>query len=148
MRYNIHMQFETSTESDMIALGEKIAQSLTTPCTIELIGDVGAGKTTLVKGLAKSLGITEEITSPSFVVSKKYTSNDLTLTHYDFYRLEDPGLMADELSESTQDPHAITIIEWAESVHGVLTPDRITIKISFTPSGGRLIELKNLELPT
>jgi len=129
------------SESEMIAFGEQLAKDIIPPATIELIGDIGVGKTTLVKGLAKGLGITDDVTSPSFVISKTYrdVKNSTTLTHFDFYRLSDPGIMQSELSESIEAPSTITVIEWAEAVKNVLPKNRITITINYNDDGNRTI---------
>lgn len=127
-------------DQGMRDFGQKFAKNLRGNETIELIGDVGAGKTTFVKGLARGLGIHEEIQSPTFTLSRDYkTDGDLTLTHYDFYRLNDPGIMKMELAENLSDPHNITIIEWAETVGDILPRDKITIKIDYLPGEGREI---------
>ena len=77
----------------MIEYGERFAESLHAPVVIELLGDVGAGKTTFTRGLAKGLGVKSTVTSPSFTISKLYQGKKCILAHYDFYRLDEPGLM-------------------------------------------------------
>ena len=109
---------------------------------VALIGDVGAGKTTFVRGLAKGLGIKDPITSPSFTISKSYALPDgRTLTHYDFYRLQDPGLMQEDLAESINNPHTITIVEWAESVDNVLPANRAIINIKYNDDDTREVTI-------
>jgi len=131
----------------MINLGLQIAKNLKIPSTIELLGDVGAGKTTLTKGIAKALKIPEEITSPSFTISKCYVAPTGTqLVHYDFYRLSDPGLMSEDLDESISDENTITIVEWAETVANILPANRIIIKITTTDDGAREVAIEGLEL--
>lgn len=118
-------------EADMKAFGAKLGALLRGGEVIELVGDVGAGKTTLTKGVADGLRIDEGIQSPSFTISRMYnTPCGLRLAHYDFYRLHDAGIMADELHETVNDPETVTIIEWAEIIVGVLPDDRLTITIS------------------
>ena len=115
----------------MKALGVRIGALLKGGETIELVGDVGAGKTTLVKGIADGMGVDEDVQSPSFTISRVYdTPGDIRLAHYDFYRLNDPGIMADELHEAARDGRTVTIIEWAEIAKGVLPGDRLTIRIA------------------
>lgn len=117
----------------MKAFGARLGALLQGGEVIELVGDVGAGKTTLTKGIADGMRIDEDIQSPSFTISRVYDApNGLRLAHYDFYRLHDAGIMADELHETVNDPEAITIIEWAEVVAGVLPDDRLTIVITGT----------------
>lgn len=115
----------------MRELAEQIGRQLVGGEVIELIGDVGAGKTTFTKGLAKGLDINETIQSPTFTISREYDARDgLRLSHYDFYRLQDAGIMADELHETVTDPRSITVVEWAEVVDDVLPKKRITVEIS------------------
>ena len=116
-----------ASEQEMLSLGEQFAKN--SPRIIELIGDVGAGKTTFVRGLAKGLGIKEPVTSPSFTISKSYALPDgRTLTHYDFYRLKDPGLMAEDLKEKIASNN-IVIIEWGNSIKNLLPKNHTIITI-------------------
>lgn len=137
------MVYEVKNEAEMKRLGEKLGGLLRGGEIIELVGDVGAGKTTLTKGIAKGLKIDEDIQSPSFTISRVYDARDgLTLAHYDFYRLQDAGVMADELHETLHAATAITIIEWADIVSGVLPAERLTIRISPLFEEARKVELK------
>jgi len=122
---------QVESELAMKALGEKLGGLLAGGEVIELAGDVGAGKTTFVKGLAHGMGIDEDVQSPSFTISRIYDARgNLQLAHYDFYRLNNPGIMASELAEMTQNPQATTIIEWADIVKGVLPGNRVRIIIT------------------
>ena len=116
------------------------------PCAIELVGDVGAGKTTFTKGLARGLEITEEITSPTFTISKVYENpRGQKLVHYDFYRLENPGIMVEDLFENLQDPHTVTVIEWADTVSEILPANHLRLEILINDDGSRTLNLtKNL----
>lgn len=131
------------SETDALAFGRQLAAQLAPPAVIELVGDVGAGKTTLTRGLAEGLGITEPVTSPSFTISKQYafTLPDSTglLIHYDFYRLPDPGLMSEDLAESLSNPHSITVVEWADSVSDLLPENRCKFYISLNDDGSRTV---------
>lgn len=129
------------SEQEMLDYGEQFAKKLSTPTVIELIGDVGAGKTTFVRGLAKGLGVKDPITSPSFTISKQYAlPNNKRLVHYDFYRLPDPGLMSEDLSESINDPNAITVIEWSNSVANLLPKRHIQVEIEYNDNDTRSIK--------
>lgn len=124
------MIIEVNSEKQMIEFGRKIAQGLIGGEVIELIGDVGAGKTKLTKGIAEGLGVEEKVQSPSFTICRNYRCRDgLTLAHYDFYRLNDPGIMANEISEMAIDPKVIIVIEWADVIKNVLPDDRLSVKI-------------------
>lgn len=128
----------------MFLYGEDLGRKFKGGEVLELIGDVGVGKTTLAKGIAKGLSVKDEIQSPSFTISRSYAARDgLTLNHYDFYRLSDPGLMKIEIADSLTDPKNITVIEWAESITDVLPETRTTINIKYLPDEeGREIVLK------
>lgn len=130
------------SEQEMLDFGKQFACQVKFPMVIELIGDVGAGKTTFVRGLAEGLGITEPVTSPSFTISKQYAlPDDKRLIHYDFYRLPDPGLMSEDLQENINNPNTITIIEWAESVSNLLPNNHITITITYNNDNTRNLEI-------
>lgn len=136
------MIIEVGSEAKTQELARKIGALLKGGEVIELIGDVGAGKTTFVKGFAKGLGIEEDVQSPSFTISRVYDARDnLRLAHYDFYRLSDAGIMNDELAEMIQDPEAITVIEWADIVEGVLPKNRLTIRFESPTETTRTLTL-------
>jgi len=123
-------------------LGARIGASLKGGEVFELVGDVGAGKTTFTKGLAQGLGISDEVQSPSFTISRVYDGRDnLQLVHYDFYRLSDPGIMASEVAEMVQDPKTVTVIEWADIVEGVLPQAHYSITFASPSETERSIEL-------
>jgi tRNA threonylcarbamoyladenosine biosynthesis protein TsaE len=135
-----------NSEIEMKQLGEEIGHSLKGGEVLELIGDVGAGKTTFTKGLAKGLGVAETVQSPSFTISRMYEAGDLTLSHYDFYRLNDAGIMAMEIASAVEDAHNITVVEWAESVAEILPESRIKIRILPQSETVRKVEIEGLEL--
>lgn len=116
-------------ESSMKKLGKRLGDSLRGGEIIELIGDVGAGKTTLTRGIARSLGVEDTLQSPTFTISREYKGEKLRLVHYDFYRLSEPGIMADELDETLKDTNTVSVIEWSGAVEEVLPDNRIIIKI-------------------
>ncbi|MBR2640952.1 tRNA (adenosine(37)-N6)-threonylcarbamoyltransferase complex ATPase subunit type 1 TsaE [Candidatus Saccharibacteria bacterium] len=125
-----------SSEQEMMEFGRGFAKKITKPAIIELVGDVGAGKTTFVRGLAEGLGIKEPITSPSFTISKSYAlPGGGRLIHYDFYRLPEPGIMVDDLVENLNNNDNIIVIEWGESIKEVLPEKHIKIEIYYTEEG-------------
>lgn len=136
------MVIEVNGEEEMKNLGAKLGSIVTGGEVFELIGDVGAGKTTFVKGFAKGLGIDEDVQSPSFTISRVYDARGgLLLAHYDFYRLNDPGIMSDELSETVAQPKTVTVIEWADVVEGVLPSDRIRLAIEAISDSSRRVKI-------
>jgi len=121
---------KVNSEGEMTNFGMKLGSFLVGGEVIELVGDVGAGKTTLTKGIANGLDVTKNVQSPSFTISQVYEARDnLTLSHYDFYRLSDAGIMSEDLGEKIGQSDNVTVIEWATIVSGILPKDRITISI-------------------
>ena len=110
-------------------IGELIGKQLNGGEVIELISDLGGGKTVLVKGIAKGAGSTDLVSSPTFTISKVYDCPKFNINHFDFYRLDDPGLVAHELTESIEDNKSVTVIEWPKTVEKILPRKRITITI-------------------
>lgn len=136
-----------ASEQEMLEFGKKIGRELESPAVIELIGDVGAGKTTLARGIAEGLGVAEPVTSPSFTIVKRYSflnknNQERYLAHYDFYRLPDPGIMSEDLSESISDENTITLVEWANTVSDILPSARTIIKITLNEDGSRTVEVE------
>ncbi|MCL2451546.1 tRNA (adenosine(37)-N6)-threonylcarbamoyltransferase complex ATPase subunit type 1 TsaE [Candidatus Saccharibacteria bacterium] len=134
---------KVKSDADMRKLGEQIGAELKGGEILELVGDVGVGKTTFVKGLARGLEITDDVQSPSFTINRNYRGRDgLMLNHYDFYRLHEPGIMAMEIAESLGESKNITVVEWGASVRDVLPSKRIVVKITYLPDEGREVELE------
>lgn len=128
------------SEDEMIKFGEEIARKISPPICIELVGDVGTGKTTITKGIAKGLGIEDEVTSPSFTISKQYVFDGGKLVHYDFYRLPEPGLMSEDLRENLDDEKTIVVVEWADSVSDLLPENHKKFLINLLDNGNREIK--------
>ena len=138
------MEVSVESADKMKELGESIGRSLKGGEVIELLGDIGAGKTTFTKGLAKGLHVTEDVQSPTFTISRIYGARDgLELSHYDFYRLNDPGLLKIEISHAVSDQAMITVIEWGGLLQGVLPDDRLTVDIRATSEEGRRVDIKS-----
>lgn len=138
------MIIEVENEAATKDLGRRIGEKLRGGEVFELVGDVGAGKTTFVKGLAQGLGVDDEVQSPSFTISRVYDGRDnLQLVHYDFYRLTDPGIMANEVAEMVGDPQTVTVIEWADIVEGVLPERHFRLSITAPSETTRAIELSD-----
>ena len=111
-------------------LGRKLGERLKGGEVFELISDLGGGKTTWVSGLAEGFGSSDSVASPSFTISYVYGRPDKkALHHFDFYRLNEPGVAASELSEVVGDSDVVTVVEWGSIVHDVLPEDRVKIQI-------------------
>jgi tRNA threonylcarbamoyladenosine biosynthesis protein TsaE len=121
---------EISSAEEMHNLGAKIGAQLIAGDLILLNGDLGAGKTVLVQGIAQSLGI-EGVTSPTFVISKSY-KGVLPLIHVDVYRLLDSGkaaLFLDDLDLDSDRENSVTVIEWGGVESARLSDQRLEITI-------------------
>lgn len=106
---------------------------------IELVSDLGGGKTTFVRGLARGMGSSDRVASPTFTISRVYQANNRQLHHFDFYRLPEAGLMSEELAEVLDDPQNVVVVEWAGIVQDVLPAKKMTITIEKTPSDDRTL---------
>src|ERR1700732_5181646 len=111
-------RFKTRSEAGTLAMGERVAEMLLpAPKVIVLRGDLGTGKTTLVKGIAAALGAAEveEVTSPTFTLVHEYVGPKVRLYHLDLYRLEtERELLTLGLEEMAEQPDALVLVEWGE----------------------------------
>jgi tRNA threonylcarbamoyladenosine biosynthesis protein TsaE len=113
-------------------LGEHIGERLKGGEVVELVSDLGGGKTTFVRGLAKGAGSSDHVASPTFTISKVYKTPKFEIHHFDFYRLHEAGLMEHELQDLLGDQKVVIVVEWGEVVKHVLPEERLTIEISQT----------------
>ncbi|MBT2569864.1 tRNA (adenosine(37)-N6)-threonylcarbamoyltransferase complex ATPase subunit type 1 TsaE [Planococcus sp. ISL-110] len=134
MMYTIMLNSPEETE----AFAATLAQLLKPRDLLTLEGDLGAGKTTFTKGLAKGLGVQRMVNSPTFTILKQY-SGRLDLNHFDVYRLEnsDEDIGFDEFFSS----EAVSVIEWATFIEEYLPEERLEIKINRQSEQGRKIAL-------
>jgi tRNA threonylcarbamoyladenosine biosynthesis protein TsaE len=127
--------------ADTLALAEKIGSRLKGGEVIELVSDLGGGKTAFVTGLARGMGSQETVSSPSFTLNNVYDAGKLVLQHFDFYRLNDPGILRAELAEVFEDSRAVVAVEWGGIVNDVLPENRLIVHIEPTSVAGRHITL-------
>lgn len=106
--------FISHSPEDTQALGEKIGCAAQPGWVFALSGELGAGKTQFVKGLARGLGISARVHSPTFTLAAQYTGGRLTLFHLDLYRLETPAQILSAGVEEFLQPNGVAVIEWAE----------------------------------
>lgn len=123
------MTFYTESAEQTIGLGEKIGSFLRPGDVIALQGTLAAGKTTITKGIARALGITEDITSPTFTLISVYEGR-LPLYHMDVYRLEGSADFSDLGAEEMLYGSGICVIEWSEKIMDELPSRTIVIKLS------------------
>ena len=141
------MTFKISSTgpNDTAALAAKLARRLKGGEVIELVSDLGGGKTTFVQALAKAFGYAEPVTSPTFTLSQIYTLPDgRELHHYDLYRLSEAGVVGDGLAEDVGESNIITAVEWAGIARDVLPPDRLRVVITVTGDTEREFEFTAL----
>lgn len=143
MIYEIYSENSSFT----MELGEKIAQVLPDGSTICFSGDLGAGKTTFVRGLAKGLNITDVVQSPTFNIMKVYFKGDRPLIHIDAYRLADinPDIGLDEYIGYE---NGITVIEWPQFIEDLIPTNAISIQILHMGDDKRklIIDSKDIDL--
>ena len=135
-----------SDESGTDRLGASIAESITDGIVIELNGQLGAGKTRLVRAICGSLGIdTNQVNSPTFVLLQLYTDGRIPVAHFDTYRLGDiDEFLAIGADEFTQGGDWLCLIEWAERVNACLPADRLRIDISAIDADCRRFEFTGI----
>lgn len=134
---------QTQSASETFELGKTVGALLAAGDVISLNGDLGAGKTCFTTGVARGLGITGRITSPTFTLINEYYSGRLPLYHLDVYRLDAPEELDDLGFEEYFYDIGVTIIEWAQRVENYLPPERLDIIIEKTPEheNGRILKL-------
>ncbi|MBL8218812.1 MAG: tRNA (adenosine(37)-N6)-threonylcarbamoyltransferase complex ATPase subunit type 1 TsaE [Bryobacterales bacterium] len=120
----------------MIALGESLAARFTPPCLVFLTGNLGTGKTTLSKGIAKGLGAAspEEVSSPTFTLIHEY-GDPARLYHIDLYRLDEPRQLATLGLDEILERNAVVLIEWPEKFATVLPRPDVWIRITAEDEG-------------
>jgi len=132
---------QTSSAGETEAAGAELARQLEGGDVVVVSGDLGAGKTTLIRGACRGLGVTEPVTSPTFTIGQRYEGR-LPVFHLDLYRLgtlegEDPALLEDYLA-----PDAVTFIEWPGLAEPELPEDPIRVQLSHAGRDDRLIRVE------
>jgi tRNA threonylcarbamoyladenosine biosynthesis protein TsaE len=141
---NVTTTITTHSEDETAAVGRGLAAALSAGGVLLLYGDLGAGKTAFVRGLAEGLGVSrDEVSSPTFTLIQEYRGGRLPLFHVDLYRIDDPRefdeLGLDEIAEA-----GVLAIEWAEKLDGDarLAPVRsIVVRIAHGGDNERIIEI-------
>lgn len=123
-------------EAATVALGERLGRSLRAGDLVLLFGDLGAGKTTLARGLARGAGFRGRVSSPTFALARVYRGKRLTLHHLDLYRLKDGDVGELGLDELLADPRAATVVEWPERARWPRR--RVEVRLSHLKSGRRV----------
>ncbi len=124
-----HYHCKTTSEAETFELGRKLSLKLKPGDAISLEGDLGTGKTALVKGIAWGMGITEPITSPTFTLVNTYEGS-ATLHHFDIYRVDDAEELYTIGWEEYFDRDAITVVEWGDRFPELLPAHTLHIRLS------------------
>jgi tRNA threonylcarbamoyladenosine biosynthesis protein TsaE len=140
------MTFETRGQEETIELGIRLGKVLTKGTIIGFFGDLGSGKTTLIKGVAKGLGVDELVKSPSFVVVTEYKGK-LPVYHIDLYRIANSNELPEIGFEQYLYGEGISLVEWAERAGNLLPPDTVKIKFEIINHNQRKITISNLDQP-
>lgn len=123
-------RFETFSEEETFALGEKIGREVIPGQVYTLLGDLGVGKTVFTQGVAKGLGITEAICSPTFTIVQVYEEGRMPFYHFDVYRIGDIEEMDEIGYEDYFYGDGISFVEWANLIEEIIPANRIQITIS------------------
>jgi tRNA threonylcarbamoyladenosine biosynthesis protein TsaE len=140
------MTYRTQSEEETIALGERLASDLPRRRLVLLVGELGAGKTTLAKGIVKGLsaGSPDEVSSPTFTLIHEYGGNG-TVYHVDLYRLDTVREVETLGLEELLEREAIVLVEWGERFPRLLPRERTEIHIRATEDDAREIEVSEIQ---
>jgi tRNA threonylcarbamoyladenosine biosynthesis protein TsaE len=127
------------SEADTLDLGRALSEALEPGLVIYMVGDLGAGKTTLARGILRGLGYTGRVKSPTFTLVELYKFSRLYLYHFDFYRFDDPQELADAGFREYFAANAVCLVEWPEKATGLPAAD-VRIELRLTGKG-RTVEL-------
>lgn len=131
--------FETSGPSETEALGAELAAALRPGDVVLVRGELGAGKTTLVRGAARALGVTEPVTSPTFAIGHRYRAERATVSHLDLYRLASLGEEEPDLLDDYLGPDRIAFVEWPQEQAPELGAARLAVTIEHAGADTRRI---------
>lgn len=139
------LRFESDSEDETRALGRRLASRLPAQAVVLLIGELGAGKTTLAKGLAEGRGAAraDDVSSPTFTLVHEY-GDPVSVYHIDLYRLDTPEEARRLGLEDIYDAQALVLVEWGERFPDLLPENRIEIRIRYTAEGAREIEVSGI----
>lgn len=137
------MRIATATPEQTRALGRALGGAARGGDVILLIGDLGAGKTTLTQGIAAGAGYKGRVTSPTFGLAREYRTKALAVYHLDLYRVAENQTADIGLEEYLYDPKAFCVVEWPAAASPYLPPDRLEIRLRHARAG-RSFELRAL----
>ena len=133
---------ETASETETEALGARLARCLTPGTVIALYGDLGAGKTALVRGIAQGLGAPERVSSPTFTIVNEYIGGRLPLFHFDMYRLGGADELYDIGWEDYLSRGGVCAVEWSERVAGAFDGTELSAHLERLSDTARRVRLE------
>ncbi|HEV3319985.1 MAG TPA: tRNA (adenosine(37)-N6)-threonylcarbamoyltransferase complex ATPase subunit type 1 TsaE [Solirubrobacteraceae bacterium] len=139
---------KTADPRETEALGAELAAGLSAGDVVLVHGELGAGKTTFVRGAARALGVCDPITSPTFSIGHRYRGTDVTVSHLDLYRLEGLSNEDPELLEDYLGADRIAFVEWPEAGAGELPDARLRVTLAHAGADRRRIEVRTLTAPS
>ena len=139
------MQYFTNSAEETERLGERLGETLRGGEIVAYVGELGAGKTAFTRGLARGLGISMRVTSPTYTIVNEYTGGRLPLFHFDMYRLGSEEELFDIGWEDYLARGGVCAVEWSENVSGAME-DAITVRIEKTSDEGRKITIEGSAL--
>lgn len=137
----LSMTITTQSEAETEALGEKLAAQLSPGSVVAMYGDLGAGKTAFVRGIARGLGVTGRVSSPTFTIVNEY-AGDMELFHFDMYRLGSGNELFDIGWEDYLAREGVCAVEWSENVDDAFDGCEITVRIDKISDNERKITIK------
>ena len=143
------MEYLSHNEQETEALGQRLAAALSPGAVVAYRGGLGMGKTAFTRGLARGLGYSGRVTSPTFTIVNEYEGGRLPLFHFDMYRLEDDDALFDIGWEDYLDRGGICAVEWSEQVARAMPADTVYVTIARRPEDDRwrTITIEGVELP-
>jgi len=138
--------YTTRSEEQTFELAIELAKCLKSGDVLALYGDLGSGKTVFARGVAAGLGITDEVTSPTFALVHEYHSGGKSLYHFDMYRVSGYESLCSTGFFDYMDMQGILLVEWSENISGYLPENAIKITIQRIGDDVRQIEIENLSL--
>jgi tRNA threonylcarbamoyladenosine biosynthesis protein TsaE len=136
------LQINSTSSEETEGLAERLGSRLRGGEVIELVSDLGGGKTTFTRGLVRGAGSGDKVGSPTFTLSREYRAPKFVIAHFDFYRLVEAGIVADELAEAIQDPQYVCVVEWGNIVHDVLPEKRVAVYIELVGENERRLRIE------
>jgi tRNA threonylcarbamoyladenosine biosynthesis protein TsaE len=127
----ITKNIDSNSVRDTLNLAEEVGSKLKGGEIIELIGDLGSGKTTFVRGLVQGANSADVVSSPTFMIKKEYLTPDLKIYHFDFYRLDQSDLIIHELSDAVSEPKSVVLIEWPKVINLANMGDKIIFEFIY-----------------